>query len=251
MSVKIFRLAFKWLWNSEYTMFVSQLVKIMEKYPVEALHLLKSYSRITAMGPQLEKIRAQETGSLLSRTLQELDMQRDTLFNSILTQVRAMRNVGMPSIEAPVKVLDHFFDSVGRDIASAGYNAETKRLNDLMVDYDSAAEIKSAAQALNLHAFFEQLREVNTTFAAKFMERTQEDALVEKVDSNAIRSETDKLLIAFFNAFEFCSSEYDKLDYNTPANELNNLIAYYKAQVKARTTRHNAGKDENPASPES
>jgi len=50
-------------------------------------------------------------------------------------------------------------------------------------------------------------------------------------------------LYAFFNAFEFCSSEYNETDYTTPANELNELIDFYKTQLKARATRSKAGED--------
>jgi hypothetical protein len=57
------------------------------------------------------------------------------------------------------------------------------------------------------------------------------------------------VLTAFFDAFEFCSSEYDDLDYVTPANELNDLIAYYKTQLKARATRRKAGKDVSKETP--
>lgn len=53
----------------------------------------------------------------------------------------------------------------------------------------------------------------------------------QKVDSHVIRTETDVVLTAFFDAFEYCSTEYNEPDYITPANELNDLIAYYKTQL--------------------
>jgi len=37
--------------------------------------------------------------------------------------------------------------------------------------------------------------------------------------------------------------------YTTPANELNDLIAYYKTQLKARATRRKAGKDVSKETP--
>jgi len=70
-----------------------------------------------------------------------------------------------------------------------------------------------------------------------FLQRTEEEAAVEKVDSHAIRREINKVLTAFFDAFEFCSSEFDELDYTTPANEFNELISNYKIQLKSRMTR--------------
>jgi len=243
MPVEISRLTFKNLWNNEYTMFVNQIVVIADKYDPTSLHLQKSYSKVTAQLPALAKIKAQEKSNALSNQLQELDAERDTLIVAIIAQVKAMGKLSMPAIAPHVVVINRFFDQHGRDIATANYNAETERLTDLLADYNAKADVKAAAQALNLTMLFDQLGIVNTQFAALFLQRTESDAATEKVDTRAIRTETDKALTAFFDAFEFCSSEYDGLDYITPASELNELIAYYKTQLKARATRRNSGKD--------
>jgi vacuolar-type H+-ATPase subunit I/STV1 len=243
MNVEISRLPFKSLWNTEYTLFVNQVVAIIEKYDSRTLHLQKSFDKVKSQLPDLAKIKAQEKSNALSNQLQELDAERDTLIVAIVAQVKAMGRLSLPGIAPHVVVLDRFFDQHGRDIASANYNAETERLNDLLADYNAKDDVKAAAQALNLTMLFDQLGLVNTQFAALFLQRTEGDAATEKVDARAIRTLTDKALNAFFVAFEYCSSEYDGLDYITPASELNELIAYYKTQLKARATRRNSGKD--------
>lgn len=249
MTVKISRLPFKTLWNSEYTLFLNQTVGIIEKYHPENLHLTKSFGKVKAMLPSLAKIKAQELSNAISNQLQELDTERDTLIIAIVAQVKTMGKLSLPSVAPHVAVLNHFLDTHGRDIASANYNAETKRLSDLLADYDANPDAITAAEALNLKMLFDQLRVVNTQFAGLFMQRTGEYAAVEKVDARAIRAETDKMLTAFFDAFEFCASEYDDLDYTTPANELNDLSAYYKTQLRARATRRNTGKDVSVETP--
>ena len=145
--------------------------------------------------------------------------------------------------------MNRFLDIHGRDIDSANYSSETNRMNDLLADYDGKPEVQAAAVALNLKMLFDQLRMVNTQFATLFLQRNAENAAVEVVDSQAIRTETDKVLTAFFDAFEFCSSEYEELDYATPANEMNDLTNYYKTQLKARSTRRNSGKDVSTEKP--
>ena len=126
---------------------------------------------------------------------------------------------------------------------------QTERTDKMLADFDAKADVTAAAEGLNLKILFEQLRAVNTNFARLFLQRTREDAAIEKVDVRAIRLETDDALLAFFHAFEFCSSEYDDLDYTTPANELNNLIDYYKTQLKARNTRRNKGEEVSKEAP--
>jgi len=243
MTVKISRLPFKTLWNSEYTLFVNQTVGITEKYHPENLHLARSFGRLKDLQTDLSKIKAHESGSVISNRLHELDTERDTLIIALAAQVKTLGKLSMPSVAPHVLVLDHFFDIHGRDIALDNYNAETKRISDLLEDYDAKPDVKTAAEALNLKILFDQLRVVNTQFGSLFLQRTGEDAATDRADARAIRNEADKALTALFDAFEFCSSEYDNLDYDTPANELNDLIAYYRTQLKARATRRNAGKD--------
>lgn len=243
MKVKIFRVPLKSFRNSEYTIFVSQLVAIFMKYNAELLHLKKSFERLKAFIPDLEKIKAQELGSAYSNLIHNLDVQRDNLFNAIVNQVKNIEKSGLTSLAEHVVVLNRLLDKHGRDIATANYNAETKRLNDLLAEISTNAEVSAAIVATNLSLFVDELRTVNTEFNSKFMQRTEEDSAVEVIDARAIRTESDKALVAFFDAFEFCSTEYDDLDYQTPANELNELISHYKTQLKARDTRRANGKD--------
>ncbi len=249
MKTTITRLTLNHLWNSEYPVFVNQIVTIVTKFKPDDLHLKKSFGLLSAKLPDLTKIKAQELSNALSNTLHDLDNERDTLITAILGHLKAFGSLSMSFIAPHVAVMNRFFDTHGRDIAKANYNAETKRINDLLADYDAKAEVRSAVEGLNLTMLFDQLRSVNALFAEKFLQRSSEDAAVEKIDSRAIRSETDKVLNAFFDAFEFCSSEYDDLDYLTPANEMNDLISYYKTQLKARATRRSEGKDVSKEEP--
>jgi hypothetical protein len=249
METTLNRLQLPSLRNSEYTLFINQLAAIITKHNPIHLHLEKSSNRLMAMLPKLAKIKAQELGNELSNSLHEHDNERDTLLNAITGQVKAMSNVTLTTIAPQVAIMNHFFDIHGRDIARANYNAETERINKLMDDYDTKADVTSAAEALNLKILFDQLRLVNSQFAELFMQRTGEESATEKVNAMAIRAETDKVLTAFFAAFEFCSTEYDELDYQTPANELNTLIDYYKTQLKARATRRSEGKDVSKEEP--
>lgn len=249
MQSTINRLQLKNLWNSEYSIFVNQIVAIILKYQPEVLHLQKAFGKLTAMLPNLAKIKAQELGNELSNLLHELDSERDNLINAITAIVKALGKLSKLSIAPDVAVMKRFLTIHGSDISKANYISATERTRDLLADYDSKADVKAAALVLNLKMLFDELSVVNTQFATLFLQRTQEEAAHEKVDARAIRTETDVILTAFFDAFEYCSSEYDELDYVTPANELNDLIAYYKTQLKTRVTRRNAGNDISKEAP--
>jgi len=243
MTVKLNRLTLNNLRNSEYVIFVNQISQIAANHQPETLHLTKSFQKLNAALPLLAKIKTQDTGSPLSNQLHDLDTERDTLFNAIVAQVRTMGKLSLPALKPHVAVLKNFLDKHGRDIAKAGLNAETQRLADFLADYDATPEVKAAVTALNIKLLFDQLLVVNNQFAALFMQRTEEDAATEKMNVRAIRFDADKTLAAFLDAIEFCSAEYDTLNYAPLANELNDLITYYKTQLKARNTRRSNGKD--------
>lgn len=249
MHVKISRLALKSLRNSEYTMFISQLVAILLKYNLDALQLRKSFDRLVALTPELDKIVAQDLSSAYSNKIRDLDAQRDNLFAVIVSMVKNLEKSGIATLAPHVELLKRLLDKHGRDIAEAGYSAETKRLNDFLVEISTNANLMAAITATNQALFIDQLRTVNTEFASKFMVRIEESSTSEVVNAYNIRLVSDKTLISFFRAIEFCSSEYEDLDYVTPANELNELITYYKTMLKARESRRMAGKDTSVEAP--
>lgn len=242
MSVKISRVNLSSLWNSEFPLFVEQLSNITRKHTPADLHLAKPYARVTTLLPQLAKIKAQELSNVLSNKMVDLDTERDVLLIGIQAQVKTYSKLSLPDMASHVEVMKRFFSIHGTDITTTNYNAETKRVNDLLAEYDAKADVKAAAEALHLTPLFEQLRVVNAQFANVFLQRTEDNSTTENVDVRGIRVETSKQVVALLDAIEYCSAEYETTDYQPLANELNDLIEYYKTQVKARTTRRNAGK---------
>lgn len=249
MKVTIIRLPLNHLWNSEYCMFVSKIVAIVLKYQPEALHLKKAFERLTAFMPQIAEIKAQELSNVISNQLSDMNAERRTLIKSIMEQVKTFGKLTIPEMAQHVVVLNRLLDKHGRDIGTTNYTDNTKRFNDLLAEYNSIAEIKAAALALQLTMLFDHLAALNSQFDSLYMQRNDENSSVETVDTRSIRTETDKALTAFFDAFEIFSAEYDELDYQTPANELNEFISHNKAQLKARTTRRHEGKEVHVETP--
>lgn len=243
MEINVNRLQLNHLWNSEYIIFVNQVVKIFVKYNPETLHLQRAFGKLLNLLPELEKVKAQELSNAHSNSLQELDNDRAILIKAIFMNAKILGRLRLLSVIPHVVVLKRFLKIHGRDIATANYNSATKRTSDLLTDYESKAEVKFAVETLSLKMLFDQLNILNTQFKNLFLQRTEEDSATEKIDSRAIRKETNKILTAFFRALEFCSSEYNESDYTTPANELNELIDFYNTQFKARAIRSKAGVD--------
>ena len=243
METKINRLQLNHLWNSEYTRFVNQVVDVFDKYDPEKLHLQKAFGKLLHVLPDLEKVKAQELSNAHSNSLQELGNDRANLIKAIFMNAKILGRLRLLSVAPHIIIIKRFLKIHGSDISDANYNSATERTIKLLVDYEAKADVKAAAEAAGLKLLFDNLSVVNTQFANLYLLRAEEDGDKEIVDTRAIRNETDKILTAFFNAFEFCSSEYDEPDYTTPANRLNEVVDLYKTQLKARATRSKAGED--------
>ncbi|MCX6231304.1 MAG: DUF6261 family protein [Bacteroidetes bacterium] len=237
------RIVLRTLRNSEFTIFVNQFVGITAKHNPNNLHLAKPFEKLNLLLPEMAKIKAHEQGSALSNKLHDLDYERDLLLSAMMAQIKTMSKLNLPTVKPHTTVLNDFFDKHGHDIVNATFNAETKRIDDLLADYENTADVKSAFTGLNMDILINQLKIVNKNFADLFMQRNETEAATEKVNTRAIRLKTEKIFIDFLNAIDYCSMEYDELDYTPLINELNDLITYYKTQLKARITRRNAGKD--------
>ena len=249
MPVKIIRLHFLELWNNEYPLLVNQLSVLTANHNPDLLHLTKSLARVNAMLPQLSKIRAQELSNAITNKLRDISNERKTLVSGINSQVKTFSKLSMPSLALQVETMKRFLNIHTPGFADANYPSGTQRTTDMLADFDSKPEVRAAAESMHLTTFFDQLRAINIQFSPLYLQRTQEDAAAETVDAHAIRSESDKEVIALLDAIEYCSREYEELDYQPLANELNNLIGHYKTQLKARTTRRNAGKDVSNEAP--
>ena len=249
MKVIIIRVRLTHLWNSEYCMFVRQIGAIFLRFNTELLHLKKAFERVMALMPEIAKIKAQELGNVISNQLADLNTERRTLIITVMDMVKNFGRMSIPSMAPHVEVMNRFLDKHGREIGSLNYNANTDDFNKLLADYDASADVQNAVIAMQLVLLINHLREINTQFAALYVQRDDENSSVEKVNAEAIRAEMDKTLTALYDAFEYCSTEYDELDYQTPANKLNETISHYKTQLKARETRRHQGQDVHTEEP--
>jgi len=249
MKSKIKRVQSARFLNSEYPLFVSQILAIFQKYDLALLHLKKAFEKLFALLPKLAKIKEQELSNALSNLLQELDTERDTLIKAIFANLKTMGKLTLASLPPHVAVMKRFLKTFGSDISKANYRSSTKLTNDLLVDYDAKQDVKTAVEALNLKFYFDHLRTVNNRFAEMYMQRNEDDAASEKIDTRAIRIDTDKALTDLLDAFEFCSGEYEELDYQTLANELNELTGKCKSDLKARSTRGKEDKNVSKMEP--
>jgi hypothetical protein len=234
---------FSRLWNSEHPLVINRIAQIIESYNPAALHLDKAYDRLAATLPALALIEVKEKHTALSAEISELDNERDELVIALYIHAKYMSRLKLPSIAPPARVIKSLFERHGHDMATSNYSSETKRIADLLAEIEQNPEVAAAIAALHLTELVNRLATVNSEFEIKFMRRNSVLTSCEKVDARAIRLKADQAIQFVYQAIDFCVAEYPETNYTPMINALNELAAYYNAQIKARQTRREAGKD--------
>ena len=240
------------LWNSEYPLVVNRIIDITKAHNPYDLHLGLSFERLEKFRTELAKIEKPERADKYSALLSELDQQRDTLFNIIYIVSKAFQRTPIAEISNHAHNIITEIKKHGKDITSANYTAETKRLSDLIAGINARPEILKSLEFLSLLPLFIRMCEVNAEFDSLFMQRNQRQAETEKVDVRTIRLECDKAITLLWNAIDFCCNEYGKEKYLPLITAINNLNTYYKQQLAARATRRKNNQnisDEMPIEP--
>ena len=242
--LKIIKVRYQGLWNSEYPIVVNRLIDIVGAHNPQSLHLQTSFDRLSAFQPLLQKIEVQERADRDSASLSELDQQRDTLFNVIRGVAKTHQRTPIDTtISLHASRIIAVLKKHGTDIPTTNYTAETKRLYDLIADISAQPEVMASISALALQPHFELMIELNTEFDRLFMQRNQRQSEMERVDVRAIRNECDKAITLLWGAIEFCLVEYGEDNYIAMINAINKLNGYYKQQLAARAARRKAKAD--------
>jgi hypothetical protein len=241
--LRIIKVRFQGLWNSEYPLVVNRLIDIVEAHDLDALYLRRSFDRLAAFRPLLAKIEIQERSDRDSALLSELDQQRDTLFSVIRAVAKAFQRAPIGEISNHAHRIMTVLKKHGNDIPVSNYTAETKRLYDLISDFSTQPSVMDSLAELSLLPLLELMETVNREFDLLFMERTKRQSEIERVDIRAIRLQCDAAIIALWSAIEFCMIEYGADQYAPLINTINRQNAYYKQQLTARATRRRAKKE--------
>ncbi|MDR1182789.1 MAG: DUF6261 family protein [Bacteroidales bacterium] len=239
----IVRFKFPGLWNSEYPLVVERIIDILEAHEPHNLHFGQSFERLAAFRPLLAKIETQENFDQDSALLSELDQQRDTFFNIIHAVSKAFQRTPISEISNHAHRIMTMIKKHGKDIASANYTAETKRLYDLVADVKAQPDIMESLEALSLTPLFVRMDEVNKEFDRLFMQRSQRQAETEKINIHATRLECDKAITTLWYVIESCCCEYGEQNYLPLISAINNLNTYYKQQLAARSARRKANQN--------
>ncbi len=185
-----------------------------------------------------------ERGSELTPIIQELDVERDTLFMGLKLTVETW---GTYHYEKEKRnsafLIADKIASYGDKIQVTRYQQETAILNSLLSDLES--ELSEEVQSLGLTAWVANLRRVNTEFNQKYVERTEATATKQEGKVLELRKEATsvfrKLKILFEARMAIAEAETseDLPTYETVENALSRLVEQYNDAVNRAIEMNN------------
>jgi hypothetical protein len=253
MKVKIERVSYPHLWNSEFPLVVDQTLSICEKYDMQSMMLEKSYNELVSYRPQLNSMSVYSRKNAKIVAAGIFDSERDSLINGFVKAIKAMKYVDLPQIKPHFELLDSLLSKhKASTIALANNISETERLIMLENEINANPGIQAAIMSLNLDGLTQRLFEANKEYDKIFREYIAEKSSEQPLDVASLRRNCYKSLTQFFDAVQYCAFANEHLDYTALVNELRQLNNYYRQQLKARATRRMNGKDtmeEEPIAP--
>ena len=221
--------------NSEFLQFSTDTLGIVSLNDPNTLQVLTQFDALTISKTELEGLFKKEQGSQITDEIVKLDALRDSLINGISAVVLGNTYHFDTTMQGYASVLEANLSIYGAGIARENYQSETAIINNILNDWSTQPDLITAVAALGLDAWVAQLEAANTSFNAKYLERTQE---LGAVSSDTLKSKRLETANAYYELRDFIDSYFTinkgVAPFDKVTNELNALIDQYNKLLISR-----------------
>lgn len=217
--------------NVEYFEFLKQLVALIQKNNADKLKVTASVTNLINSFTGLQAALDKEKSSTITKQLNTLDKERDTLISNFVKFLDSMSFYPDAAVANHAQDLLRYVNSFGKNINTQSHLAETTILTQIVTGIADNNDRKAALAALNGTLWITQLGTVNAEFASLYSKRIVDTSADKSIESfSLIRKKTDALYQNLIKLLEsrYQTAVYDKTptaDYETTINEVNELIA--------------------------
>jgi hypothetical protein len=224
--------------NNEHAQFMADAKKCMLSKVPSDLGITDEFTEFSNLLDLENMVLIVENGSQKSKTVEQMDKLRDKTWSAINFKIRAHLNSPFTEEETSAETVKYIFDQYG-DIRSLPYNEESsamdKLLNELLAD-----KMAVHLQKTEIKLWVAELKKQNDLFQATFNERNSEWANKLETDTKTARLQVDAKYAEIIGKVNASFTLKVAKDCTTSfAKEMNELIAYYKTTLSARTSRNN------------
>jgi hypothetical protein len=194
------------------------------------------YTTLLQKVTELETLFKTVTSNPITAEIETWELRRDRAITGIVGLVKYFSYHYDPTMVEAATVLQRNLDLYGTGITQGTYQSQTAIINNLISDWKSKPELKSAIDTLGILSWTSELKTVNETFDQKYPSRTQEYATA---TPDTLKSKRTEVTTAYYDLCKFMVAfsviERSPL-WTKTINECNALIEQYSLLLKGRTT---------------
>lgn len=232
--IKKFRI--RVLRNSEFLRFLNNVLQIVGLNGAKELLVENEFNDLKTKTLEAETFFKKIMANELTEELIDLDRKRDYLIISLEKLIEGSTNHYDEALGQHGRLLHAHLQQYGKGIAREAYQSETTILSSLVRDWETRADLSAAIKALQLEGWVTNLKDANTTFDARYVDRAQKEGntITESLSSRRGEvTEAYNTLRDRLNAWH--NVKYGEDPFGKTVNSLNALIDRYVPLTVSRT----------------
>ncbi|MEY8860822.1 DUF6261 family protein [Tenacibaculum singaporense] len=221
--------------NGEYLQYMKDILQLVNLQDVDALALTNPTNELTTIVNRIDSLYQQVQGSSLTQEIIALDTRRDKAITGIRTLVSAYTNHFNEATISAAKALLATINTYGTDIARKSYQEQTAILDSISKDFETEPELIQAISLLDIATWVAELKNANTEFSAKYIERVGETAASPENNIQELRTEASLTYRKLVLHIEAHATLSENEAYPTLLNEIDVLAKQYNLVVDNRS----------------
>ncbi len=229
--------------NEEFPDAVEYVLDIAAKHNPAELKIEGFYNLLVEKRPLLESFSDKSDSDSYRNQIDDERKQRMEMIRAIVWHMKAANKAAIGTLADSRAKVNPWVDNHLSDISTRNLKAVNRKTNDFLREYDENAELVSAAKALNILEYVENLKALQLSLKTKNAVRIAENAERRSVKRQEIKKELIVAMKNLFSAIDLARVEHTAIDYNPLINELNEMLSAYHTLVKSRNTRAKTSAD--------
>ncbi len=223
--------------NAEYLQFITDIVTLIQKHDPATLLIQLSFQELQAKQQELSTLFKKQQSSELTEEIELLDKERDQALKGIFAIIKGYVHHYDAKVQSASEVLQEHLKHYGNQIIRQSYQAETATVHNIISGWEENETLSQALASLNLTTWKDHLKEKNTQFSQKYIDRTQEYGQASPENIKTKRNETNAVYYQLKKIAEAHAVITPNAAYENLFNDLNALITQYNHVLKLRQTR--------------
>ncbi len=233
--------------NNEFIQFIENIQEIVLSNNPETLKVQDQYNALSEPLKILQQIHSNHNGSSITNELINIDKRRDVVLGSIFNIVDAYTHHFNTEVATKAIDLKKELDVYGREVIRYSYQYETNAIDDILAKWELKAE---GIATLNLTEWVGELKEANTLFNTRFLDRVKEsaeDSHIKVVEMRNVTTEKYNKLLGHLTSH---ATIEESEAYTKVIDQINALIDQYNRTLTARLSKKSSNQEteetENP-----